>query len=99
MRKILTLVLILLVTINTQDYRDALQQQLNGLFEANSLPHPTTIDKCYDDDTAKSMFDFQTDFWAKGAKGSAVDIANLAAASLAFIAKLPDSTKKCLVSN
>jgi len=32
--------------------QDIIQQALNGLFESNGLPHPTTITPCIDDDSA-----------------------------------------------
>ena len=38
--------------------KEILQQLLNGLFEPNKLPDPTTVVPCFDDASAKSTVDF-----------------------------------------
>ena len=38
--------------------KEILQQGLNGLFEENKLPDPTTIVPCFDDDSAKKTVAF-----------------------------------------
>ena len=58
MRKILVLLFALLVLAQTATDKEILQQALNGLFEENKLPDPTTIVPCIDDATAHKIVVF-----------------------------------------
>lgn len=59
---------------NLKSDKDTLQQLLNGLFEQNNLPDPTTIVPCIDDDTAHKIVVFIGQVLEKAAKGSISDI-------------------------
>ena len=99
MKKILTLTLLLLVVAQAITNKEILQTQLDGLFEANNLPKPTTIVPCFDDDTAKSFVDFEADVLKKGASGSVTDIVNLIPQVLSFLKNLPQPVQDCLDGN
>ena len=57
--------------------KEIIQQGLNGLFEQNKLPDPTTIVPCIDEDTAGKIVKFIGDVLAKAAKGSISDLISL----------------------
>ena len=58
MRKILVLLFALLVLAQTATDKEIIQQALNGLFEENKLPDPTTVVPCIDDATAHKIVVF-----------------------------------------
>lgn len=51
---------------------------MNGLFEQNKLPDPSTVVPCFDDATAHKVVVFIGDLLDKAAKGSPSDIAKIA---------------------
>jgi hypothetical protein len=57
MRKLLVVLSIILLTQAITD-KEVIQESLNGLFEENKLPHPTTIVRCIDDATAHKIVVF-----------------------------------------
>lgn len=76
MNKILVIFSLLLIS-TLCDNRDILQQGLNGAFEQNKLPDPTTIIPCIDEDTAGKIVKFIGSTLDKAAKGSVSDIISL----------------------
>jgi hypothetical protein len=79
--------------------KDILQQTLNGLFEENKLPDPTTIVPCIDDDTAHKIVVFAGQVLEKAARGSISDLIALKDLIEQFGDQIPDSVKKCLDGN
>ena len=79
--------------------KEIIQQGLNGLFEVNKLPDPTTIVPCIDDDTAHKIVVFAGQLLDKAAKGSASDIYNIINMIKAFGDQIPQSVKDCLDGN
>lgn len=77
MNKILAIVALLLVSTVCLTDKQILQQNLNGAFEENKLPDPTTIIPCLDDATAKLIVDFIGSSLAKAAKGGVSDLISL----------------------
>lgn len=77
MSKILVVFVILLVSTLSLTDKEILQQTLNGLFEQNKLPDPTTIVPCIDDDTAHKIVVFAGQILDKAAKGSVGDILSI----------------------
>ena len=57
--------------------KEIIQQGLNGLFEENKLPDPTTIVPCLDDNTAHKIVVFAGEVLEKAAKGSVSDLLQL----------------------
>ncbi len=84
--------------INLSD-KEILQQALNGLFEQNKLPDPTTIVKCFDDSSAHMTVVFVGDVLEKAAKGSLSDLIALKNLIEDFGNKLPKSVTDCLDGN
>jgi hypothetical protein len=68
MRKILALLALVLLAQAITD-KEILQQGLNGLFEQNKLPDPTTVVPCIDDATAHKIVLFIVELLEKAAKG------------------------------
>ena len=97
-KNILLLALILISTISITD-KDVLQQTLNGLFEQNKLPDPTTIVKCFDDDTAHNVVVFVGTILDKAAKGSISDLLALKDLIEKFGDSIPQAVKDCLNGN
>ena len=97
-KNILLLALILISTISITD-KDILQQTLNGLFEQNKLPDPTTIVKCFDDDTAHNVVVFVGTILDKAAKGSISDLLALKYLAKQFGDSIPQAVKDCLDGN
>ena len=58
MYKIVCILAILLVSTLSLTDKEIIQQTLNGLFEQNKLPDPTTIVPCIDDATAHKIVVF-----------------------------------------
>jgi len=79
--------------------KDTIQQVLNGAFEQNKLPDPTTIVPCIDDDTAKKIVVFAGQILDKAAKGSITDIAAIINLIKEFGDQIPQSVKDCLDGN
>ena len=79
--------------------KETIQLLLNGLFEPNKLPDPTTIVPCLDDATAHSIVVFLGQFLEKAAKGSISDISALKQLVEDFGKSIPDAVKKCLDGN
>ena len=72
---------------------------MNGLFEENKLPDPTTIVPCIDDDTAHKIVVFAGQVLEKAARGSISDLIALKDLIKQFGDQIPDSVKKCLDGN
>lgn len=79
--------------------KEILQQLLNGLFEQNKLPDPTTIVECFDDDSAHSTVLFVGEFLSKAASGSISDLLSLKDTVQKFSDSLPKAVKDCLDGN
>ncbi len=79
--------------------KEILQQGLNGLFEQNKLPKPTTIVPCIDEDTAKSIVVFIGTVLEKAAKGSISDLISLVNLIKSFGDTIPQPVKDCLDGN
>lgn len=79
--------------------KEILQQGLNGLFEQNKLPDPTTIVPCIDDDTAHKIVVFAGQILDLAAKGSATDIPKIVAMIKSFGDQIPQPVKDCLDGN
>jgi len=72
---------------------------LNGLFEENKLPDPTTIVPCIDDTTAHKIVLFVGEVLEKAAKGSIADLVSLISLIKNFGDQIPQSVKDCLDGN
>ena len=57
MKHIILLTILCVSALSLTD-KEILQQTLNGLFEQNKMPDPTTIVPCIDDDTAHKIVVF-----------------------------------------
>ena len=57
MKHIILLTILCVSALSLTD-KQILQQTLNGLFEQNKMPDPTTIVPCIDDDTAHKIVVF-----------------------------------------
>ena len=79
--------------------KQIIQTTLNGLFEENKLPDPTTILPCIDDDTAHKMVVFIGQVLEKAAKGSISDLIALKDIIQKFGDQIPDAVKNCLKDN
>lgn len=79
--------------------KEILQQGLNGLFEENKLPDPTTIVPCIDDNTAHNIVKFIGEILEKAAKGSVSDLIALKKLVEDFGDSIPKSVKDCLDGN
>ena len=79
--------------------KDTIQLTLNGAFEQNKLPDPTTIVPCIDDDTAHKIVVFAGQILAKLAKGSISDIQAVVKLIKDFGDQIPQSVKDCLDGN
>lgn len=99
MTKILFIVAILLVSTLSLSDKEIIQQALNGLFEQNKLPDPTTIVPCIDDDTAHKIVVFAGQILDKAAKGSVSDILSIINLIKDFGNQIPQSVKDCLDGN
>ena len=99
MRKILTLLLVVVTLTNSLTDKEILQQGLNGLFEQNKLPDSATVIPCLDDDTAHRVVEFVTDSLKKAAKGSVADLISLIGDLKKFVDSLPEPVKTCLANN
>jgi hypothetical protein len=73
MQKTVLLGVLLVVLVQTLTDKEIMQQGLNGAFEENKLPHPTTIVDCFDDATAHKVVEFGGQILAKAAAGSVSD--------------------------
>ena len=98
MRKLLAILAIVLVAQAITD-KEILQQTLNGLFEENKLPDPTTIVPCIDDATAHKIVVFAGEVLDKAAKGSPTDLVQLVNLIKGFGDQIPQSVKDCLNGN
>ena len=99
MSKIFTILAVLLVSTLCLTDKQILQQGLNGLFEENKLPDPTTIVPCIDDATAKKIVAFIGTVLDKAAKGSPADIISLIDLIKKFGDEIPQPVKDCLDGN
>jgi hypothetical protein len=97
-KTIFILALLTIAALSLTD-KEIIQQTLNGLFEQNKLPDPTTIVPCLDDDTAHKVVVFIGQLLDKAAKGSISDLISLKALIEDFGNQIPDSVKKCLDGN
>jgi hypothetical protein len=99
MRKIFILLIALLAVAQTLTDKEIIQQGLNGLFEQNKLPDPTTIVSCLDDATAHNSVVFMGETLQKAARGSAGDIIGIIAGIKSFWESIPQPVKTCLNGN
>ena len=79
--------------------KEIIQQTLNGVFEQNKLPDPTTIVPCIDDDTAKKIVVFAGQVLGKAASGSISDLLGLINLIKDFGNQIPASVSTCLDGN
>lgn len=98
MRKILALLALVLLAQAITD-KEILQQGLNGLFEQNKLPDPTTVVPCIDDATAHKIVLFIGELLDKAAKGGVTDLVKLVDLIKGFKDQIPQSVKDCLDGN
>jgi hypothetical protein len=98
MKNILLLACICAIAFTLTD-KEILQQSLNGAFEQNRLPDPTTILPCIDDATAHKIVVFIGQLLDKAAKGSISDLLALKTLVEDFGKQIPDSVKDCLKGN
>ena len=97
-KTIFVLTLLCVSTISLSD-KEIIQQTLNGLFEQNKLPDPTTVVPCLDDDTAHKIVVFIGQLLEKAAKGSVSDLLSLVQLIKDFGDQIPQSVKDCLNGN
>lgn len=98
MKAILVILAIILMANSITD-KEIIQETLNGLFEENKLPNPTTIVPCIDDDTAHKIVVFGGEVLEKAAKGSITDLVQLIGLIKGFGDQIPQSVKDCLDGN
>ncbi len=79
--------------------REILQALLNGLFEENKMPDPTTILPCVDDATAHKIVLFIGDVLDKASKMSPSSINSLIDEIKKFGDQIPQQVKDCLNGN
>ena len=99
MSKVLALLLLLATFACAISDKEIIQTGLNGLFEQNKLPQPTTIVTCIDDDTAHKLVLLAGDVFAKAAKGSPADLIALIKILKDFGSQIPKSVTDCLQDN
>ena len=99
MSKILALILALIALTSALTDKEIIQTGINGLWEQNKLPDPTTFVECLDDDTAHKMVVFVGQVFDKAAKGSPSDLIGLIKLVQDFSNQIPDPIKKCLNEN
>jgi hypothetical protein len=90
---------VLVASAITLTDKEILQQTLNGLFEQNKLPDPTTVVPCFDDKSAHDTVVFAGTVLDKAAKGSISDLLSLKDLIQQFGDSLPQSVKDCLSGN
>lgn len=79
--------------------KENIQHGLDGLFDVNNLPKPTTIVACLDDDTAHRIMVFGGDILNRLAKASPTDIPKIVKDIEAFGDSIPEPVKECLDGN
>lgn len=89
MRKVLALLLMLVAITSALTDKEIIQTGINGLWEQNKLPDPTTIVPCIDDDTAHKLVVFAGQVFDKAAKGSPSDLISLIKIFKDFASSLP----------
>lgn len=99
MRKIFILLVALLAVAQALSDKEIIQQGLNGFFEQNKLPDPTTIVPCLDDTTAHNLVAFMGDTLQKAARGSITDLINMIPEIQKFLESIPQPVKTCLNGN
>ena len=72
---------------------------MNGLFEENKLPDPTTIVPCIDETTAGKIVVFIGKILGQAAKGSVTDIIKIIDEVKGFGDQIPQPVKDCLHGN
>lgn len=97
MKSVLFLLLITL-TLTISD-KEIIQQLLNGAFEQNKLPKPTTIVDCIDDTSAHQIVVFGGQVLDKAAKGSIGDLISLPKLIKDFGESLNPAVGECLDGN
>lgn len=73
MTRFLFLLATLLAIAHTITDQEVIQLTLNGAFEENLLPDPTTIVPCIDDETARKIVVFTGEILFKATKSSLTD--------------------------
>jgi carbon monoxide dehydrogenase subunit G len=99
MNKVVALLLVLVALTSALTDKEIIQTGLNGLFEQNQLPDPTTIVTCVDDDTAHKLVVFAGQVFAKAASGSPSDMIALIKLVKDFGSQIPKSVTDCLQNN
>jgi len=79
--------------------KDIIQQALNGAFDQNKLPQPTTIVPCIDDASAHQIVVFIGQVLDKAAKGSLSDLIALPNLIKDFGNSLNPAVSTCLDGN
>lgn len=90
---------LLVVSAFSLTNKEILQQALNGLFEENKLPDPTTIVPCIDEVTAGKIVTFIGEVLGKAARGSISDLIALSDLIKKFGDEIPQEVKDCLDGN
>lgn len=72
---------------------------MNGLFTANGFPVPTTIVRCFDDDSAHETVAFVGKVLNKSVKSSLLEAVALKDTIKQFANELPEEVKNCLGIN
>ncbi len=98
MKNILLLTLLCVSVLSVTD-KQILQLGLNGLFEQNKLPDPTTVVPCFDDKTAHDTVVFIGTVLDKAARGSISDLLALKDLIEKFGDSIPEAVKTCLSGN
>lgn len=93
------LVALLFAVALTITDKEIIQQALNGAFEQNKLPQPTTIVKCIDDTSAHQIVVFGGQVLDKAAKGSISDLIALPKLIKDFGENLDPKVGECLDGN
>jgi hypothetical protein len=99
MRTALLCLLALFALSSALTDKEVIQQGLNGLFEQNKLPDPTTVVPCIDDATAHKIVVFIGEVLEKAAKGSVSDLIGLVNLIKGFGDQIPQTVKDCLAGN
>lgn len=89
MSKVLGLLLALVALTVALTDKEIIQTGINGLWEENQLPDPTTVVSCLDDDTAHKSVVFAGELFAKAASGSPSDIIGLIKVFQDFVNQIP----------
>lgn len=93
------LVLLFITLAMTMTDREAIQANLDGLFDQNYLPRSVTIVPCIDDDSAHKIIDFGGQILDKAARGFLSDILAIPQLLSEFAVQLNPNVAECLNNN